>query len=203
MQFFRHCCLVSRNALDHKSVTSYLEEKIDGFQSYLSSLNHLDKSYLNEVSRDAFQGKGKFFRRRLVSLVSMCCNSMTINSKKFSLQPNQLKLAYITEMIHVASLIHDDVVDNSSVRRNCPSLRAYYGESTAVFAGSFVMAQEALVEVASLKNTVDTKLLTQVTEDLVSGELMQLGVKKTSEQRLTHYLDKSYRKTASLMAQSC
>ena len=106
-------------------------------------------------------------------------------------------------MIHVASLIHDDVVDNSSVRRNCPSLRAYYGESTAVFAGSFVMAQEALVEVASLKNTVDTKLLSQVTEDLVSGELMQLGVKKTSEQRLTHYLDKSYRKTASLMAQSC
>ncbi|XP_063727647.1 LOW QUALITY PROTEIN: all trans-polyprenyl-diphosphate synthase PDSS1-like [Symsagittifera roscoffensis] len=127
---------------------------------------------------------------------------MTITSKKISLQPNQLKLAYITEMIHVASLIHDDVVDNSSIRRNCPSLRAYYGESTAVFAGRFVIAQ-ALVEVASLKNIVVTKLLSQVTEDLVSGELMQLGVKKTSEESLTHYLDKSYKKTASLMAQCC
>ncbi|XP_063727058.1 all trans-polyprenyl-diphosphate synthase PDSS1-like [Symsagittifera roscoffensis] len=202
LKLYRHCAsLASRSSLDPKSVTSYLQGKVDGFQSYLSSLTHLDKFHLNEVSSHAFEGKGKFFRPRLVSLVSMCCNCATINSK-FSLQPNQLKLAYISEMIHVASLIHDDVVDNSSVRRSCPSLSAQYGESTAVFAGNFVMAQ-ASVEVASLKNTVVTKLLSQVTEDLVSGELMQLGVKKNSEERLTHYLEKSYRKTASLMAHSC
>ena len=70
-------------------------------------------------------------------------------------------------MIHAVSLIHDDVVNNSSALRNCSTLSAHYSVLTAVFAGSFVMAQ-ASVEVTSLKKTVVTKLLSQVTEDLVS-----------------------------------
>ena len=63
------------------------------------------------------------------------------------------------------------------------------------------MAQ-ASVEFTSLKNTVVFKLLSQVIEVLISGELMQLGVKEISKDRLTHYPER-YRKTASLMEQSC
>jgi len=199
--FARSCASASNQVNSRQNVDNYLQNQVNGFHDYLDSLSHLNDSLLHKVSRYPFEGKGKFFRPKLVSLLSMCCNCSTVNSDAV-LHSNQRKLAFISEMIHVASLIHDDVVDNASVRRNCPSLKAKIGEDSAVFAGNYVMAL-ASIEVASLNNTRVTKLLSQVTEDLVSGELMQLGVKKSSEERLSHYLEKSYRKTASLMAHSC
>ena len=197
----RFCASISFEENGLERASRYLEKQINGFPGYLDSLADLNDCHLRALSRHSFEGQGKFFRPRFVSLLSMCCNCSTVNSD-ISLQRDQLKLAYISEMIHVASLIHDDVVDNASVRRNCPSLSARYGENTAVFAGNFVMAR-ASIEVATLNNTAVTKLLSQVTEDLVSGELMQLGVKKNSQERLSHYLEKSFRKTASLLAHSC
>ncbi|KAG2452545.1 hypothetical protein HYH02_002782 [Chlamydomonas schloesseri] len=113
----------------------------------------------------------------------------------------QQRLAEIAELIHVASLLHDDVIDDAQTRRGVLSLNTSVGNKTAILAGDFLLAR-ASVTLASLRNSEIVELMSQVLEHLVSGEIMQMTA--TSEQLLDleHYLAKTYCKTASLMANS-
>ncbi|THG02506.1 hypothetical protein TEA_020767 [Camellia sinensis var. sinensis] len=94
------------------------------------------------------------------------------------LRIRQQRIAEITEMIHVASLLHDDVLDDADTRRGIGSL-------------NFVMGNKVVT------------LLATVVEHLVTGETMQMTT--TSEQRcsMEYYLQKTYCKTASLISNSC
>ncbi|TPX39284.1 hypothetical protein SeLEV6574_g07330 [Synchytrium endobioticum] len=121
--------------------------------------------------------------------------------------PSQRRLAEITEMIHTASLLHDDVIDVAEFRRNCPSANAAYGNKMAVLAGDFLLAR-ASVALARLRNCQVVELLATVIANLVEGEFMQLRNShsdKTDKQKSTfeYYMEKTYMKTASLIAKSC
>ena len=85
----------------------------------------------------------------------------------------QQRIAEITEMIHVASLLHDDVIDNAETRRGLKSLNSFLGNKLAILAGDFLLAR-ASVTLASLRNYQVIQLLSQVIEDLVSGEVLQV-----------------------------
>ena len=76
-------------------------------------------------------------------------------------------------MIHVASLLHDDVIDDAETRRGLRSLNAFLGNKLAILAGDFLLAR-ASVTLASLRNYEVIQLLSQVIEDLVSGEILQV-----------------------------
>lgn len=84
------------------------------------------------------------------------------------------RLAEISELIHVASLLHDDVIDDASTRRGVSSLNFNVGNKTAILAGDFLLAR-ASVTLAALKNTQVVELMSQVLENLVTGEIMQVG----------------------------
>ncbi|CAG8451174.1 4839_t:CDS:2 [Acaulospora morrowiae] len=118
--------------------------------------------------------------------------------------PTQRRLAEITEMIHTASLLHDDVIDVSESRRNLPSANANYGNKMAILAGDFLLAR-ASVALARLRNPEVIELLATVIANLVEGEFMQLqniqenGTMSTFD----YYMEKTYMKTASLIAKSC
>jgi hexaprenyl-diphosphate synthase len=141
--------------------------------------------------------------------------------------PSQKRLAEITEMIHTASLLHDDVIDSSLTRRSKPSANAEYGNKLAILAGDFLLARASLA-LARLRNVQVVELLATVISNLVEGEFMQLrqGKAKTSSsdsqegsvscahlwtdphddawnQRFEYYMEKTYMKTASLIAKSC
>ncbi|XAR72505.1 All-trans-nonaprenyl-diphosphate synthase (geranylgeranyl-diphosphate specific) [Bertholletia excelsa] len=118
------------------------------------------------------------------------------------LRRRQQCIAEITEMIHVASLLHDDVLDDADTRRGIGSLNFIMGNKLAVLAGDFLLSR-ACVALASLKNTEVVSLLATVVEHLVTGETMQMT--STSEQRcsMEYYLEKTYYKTASLVSNSC
>merc|ERR1712117_178760 len=165
-----------------------IHSKLADFSLFLNESVFRKCSTLGQISQYYFHGKGKFFRPKLVAYISQCCNDL--QKPHFQLNQKQLKLAYITEMIHTSSLIHDDVVDNSDTRRSYPSAGSKFGDSAAIFAGNLLMAK-ASIQLASLENPVITKLLTQVIEDLVAGELMQLGVKNSPDERVSNYLEKS------------
>ena len=77
-------------------------------------------------------------------------------------------------MIHVASLLHDDVIDNAETRRGLKSLNSFLGNKLAILAGDFLLAR-ASVTLASLRNYQVIQLLSQVIEDLVSGEVLQVS----------------------------
>ena len=128
---------------------------------------------------------------------------------KSDILPSQRRLAEITELIHTASLLHDDVIDHSDSRRGTPSANIEFGNKMAVLAGDFLLGR-ASVALARLRDAEVTELLATVIANLVEGEFMQL--KNTSrdeknpqwtEETVTYYLQKTYLKTASLISKSC
>jgi all-trans-nonaprenyl-diphosphate synthase len=111
------------------------------------------------------------------------------------------RLAEITEMIHTASLVHDDVVDTAETRRGIPTVHSSFGNRVAVLAGDFLFAQSSWY-LANLDNLEVVKLLSQVIMDLAEGEIQQGLNHFDTSLSIDAYLEKSYCKTATLMANS-
>ncbi|KAJ5768020.1 Terpenoid synthase [Penicillium manginii] len=123
--------------------------------------------------------------------------------------PSQRRLAEITELIHTASLLHDDVIDNAVTRRANSSANTAFGNKMAVLAGDFLLGR-ASVALARLRDPEVTELMATVIANLVEGEFMQLKNTAQDESRpvytdetLNYYLQKTYLKTASLISKSC
>jgi hexaprenyl-diphosphate synthase len=122
--------------------------------------------------------------------------------------PKQRRLAEIVEMIHTASLLHDDVIDNSASRRSKPSGNIAFGNKMAILAGDFLLGR-ASVAIARIRNAEVIELLSTTIANLVEGEFMQLkntAVDNTMEANrasFEYYIHKTYLKTASLMSKSC
>ena len=129
----------------------------------------------------------------------------------------QRDVALVAEMIHTASLVHDDIVDHAETRRGKKSINTQWDTRKSTMAGDFVMAVGSRI-LAQVRNpdvvvilrsvqyivNVDIQLyLSQVMADLVQGEFMQLQNKDDESERFEHYLSKCFNKTASLMAYSC
>lgn len=114
----------------------------------------------------------------------------------------QQRVAEITELIHVASLLHDDVIDNADKRRGLTALNSLFGNKVAILAGDFLLAR-ASVSLAALRNSEVIALMSQVLEHLVAGEILQMTAGPDDAGSMDHYMRKTYFKTASLMANSC
>uniref|UniRef100_A0A8C8RWR0 All trans-polyprenyl-diphosphate synthase PDSS1 n=1 Tax=Pelusios castaneus TaxID=367368 RepID=A0A8C8RWR0_9SAUR len=155
---------------------------------------------LREMCEYYFDGKGKAFRPMIVVLMARACNNHYNNSGE--VQPGQRSVAIIAEMIHTASLVHDDIIDDADSRRGKMTVNQIWGERKAVLAGDFILSA-ASVALARIGNTAIISVLTQVIEDLVRGEFLQLGSKENENERFAHYLEKTFKKTASLIANSC
>lgn len=155
---------------------------------------------LREMCEYYFDGKGKAFRPMIVVLMARACNIHHSNSRE--VQASQRSVAIIAEMIHTASLVHDDVIDDANSRRGKMTVNQIWGERKAVLAGDFILSAASLA-LARIGNTTIISVLTQVIEDLVRGEFLQLGSKENENERFAHYLEKTFKKTASLIANSC
>jgi hexaprenyl-diphosphate synthase len=125
-----------------------------------------------------------------------------------SILPSQRRLAEITELIHTASLLHDDVIDNSVSRRSAPSANIQFGNKMAVLAGDFMLGR-ASVALARLRDPEVTELLATVIANLIEGEFMQLRNTASdekyptySQETMDYYMQKTYLKSASLISKS-
>lgn len=118
------------------------------------------------------------------------------------LNRRQLQLGQITEMIHVASLIHDDVLDEADTRRGGKAVHTMYTNKVAVLAGDYLLAR-ASVLLARLQNFQVVEVMASALDALVQGEIMQARSKKEDALDMQYYLRKSYFKTASLICSSC
>ncbi|MBD2624972.1 solanesyl diphosphate synthase [Trichormus variabilis] len=150
---------------------------------------------LYAAAEHLFGAGGKRIRPAIVLLISRA------TMLKQDITPRHRRLAEITEMIHTASLVHDDVVDESDVRRGVPTVHSLFGNRIAVLAGDFLFAQSSWY-LANLDNLDVVKLLSEVIMDFASGEIQQ-GLNRFDTNLATEtYLKKSYYKTASLIANS-
>lgn len=119
----------------------------------------------------------------------------------------QRRLAEISEMIHTASLLHDDVIDDAHTRRQLPSIHKIFGNKMAILAGDYLLAR-ASIFLAKLKNVEVVETMSTIIEHLVRGEVMQMKDLSKShnlklKDLLDYYMTKNFYKTASLMANSC
>ena len=112
--------------------------------------------------------------------------------------PTQMRLAHVLEMIHAASLLHDDVIDASPLRRGVASAPEAFGNNLAVLGGNFVLGR-ASAALARLGDLEVVGLIASIISNLVEGEILQLKSQDPSD-AWNLYLQKTYMKTASLMA---
>ncbi len=147
---------------------------------------------------------GKKIRPTMVLAVSYALNASLTNNSSLNLfaLPSQKRLAEISEMIHTASLFHDDVIDKATTRRGVPSVNQIFGNKLAILGGDFLLSR-ASISLARLRNVEVVELLSTVIEHLVKGEVMQMKPSTIGNSAMEYYLRKNFYKTASLMGHSC
>jgi len=115
---------------------------------------------------------------------------------------NVIRLATVMEMLHTATLVHDDIIDNADIRRNRASVNARFGNQSAVLMGDwlYMSAFETSLKERSLE-ILD--ILTRLTRKMTEGELIQLTTLGKTDISETEYFDILQRKTAYLFSACC
>lgn len=126
--------------------------------------------------------------------------------QRSDLVDSQRQLAQVAELFHTASLLHDDVLDEASTRRNKEALHTVVGTKVAILAGDYLLARASRT-LARMRNVTVVDRMSTVLEHLVLGEVLQArpsdDTSSKESSRLEAYLHKTVFKTASLMALSC
>jgi len=146
-------------------------------------------SYLGDYLRAS---GGKRVRPALLILTNYAVDGSGRND-------NVIRLATVMEMLHTATLVHDDIIDNADLRRNRASVNARFGNQAAVLMGDwlYMSAFETSLQERSLE-ILD--ILTKLTRKMTEGELIQLTMIGNAEIRQEEYFDILRRKTAYLFA---
>lgn len=182
-------------------LSSVLKDVSDPFKSVEPEMKKLNRGIMELVANKHpllslmaqyyFQVPGKRFRPTVVLLVGQACGAEGARPSE-----RHIQLAEIVEMIHTASLAHDDVLDGAATRRGEPSMPAAFGNKFAVLVGDFLLAR-ASVSLAGLRDHRVTELLSQMIAELVEGEFVQM--RPQGELSLDLYRRKCYLKTASML----
>ncbi|VDL57183.1 unnamed protein product [Hymenolepis diminuta] len=173
-----------------------------------SSVLLMPNDRINSITNYAFSTKGKMLRPLLVILMAACANGhldySLIRSQAQASKVNdaQHAIAVIAEMIHTASLIHDDLIDKAEIRRKKLATYKKFGSKNAILVGNITLLKASEL-LAKLDNAEVVSVLSTVLDDLIRGEFMQLASNYDENYRFHLYLEKTYKKTASLMANSC
>ncbi len=177
------------------SLFAPVEQDLDTLAENLKQLIGAQHPILYAAAERLFGAGGKRIRPAIVFLVGRA----TMGDQGITLRHR--RLAEITEMIHTASLVHDDVVDEAETRRGIDTVHSVFGNRIAVLAGDFLFAQSSWY-LANLDNLEVVKLLSEVIKDFAEGEIRQGLNRFDTDLSLEDYLQKSYYKTASLIANS-
>lgn len=156
------------------------------FDSSLSSSNALLDSVVSHIR----QRNGKMMRPILVLLVARLYGAV---------RPSTLHAAVSLELLHTASLVHDDVVDESTERRGQLSVNAIFNNKVAVLTGDYLLAT-SLVHAEQTHSHPIIQLVSSLGQDLADGELLQLSNVSNHSFSESVYFDVIRKKTAALFA---
>lgn len=168
-------------------ITAEMEQYKQVFDSYLVHSNPI----LREVLAWIGQRKGKMMRPMLTILTAkMLCDEVPENA---------IYTAATFEFFHTASLVHDDIVDESDERRGQKSINSAYGNQVAVLVGDFLLANSLLCAAKTGSSRL-IELVSNAAQDLASGELLQLDNVRNSAIAEDIYFDIIRNKTAALFS---
>ena len=167
-----------------------IDKEFEEFRRLFDSSLQSSNSLLSEVLSYIKQRNGKMMRPILALLIAKLFGEINDST---------LHAALSLEMLHTASLVHDDVVDESTERRGQLSVNAIFNNKVAVLTGDYLLAT-ALVEVGMTRNYAIIDLVSNLGQDLAEGELLQLSNVSNPEYSEEVYFDVIRKKTAVLFA---
>ncbi|MEN9229931.1 MAG: solanesyl diphosphate synthase [Thermostichus sp. DG02_5_bins_236] len=172
-----------------------VEADLERLRQNLTRLVSAKHPILATAAEHLFSAGGKGIRPAIVLLIARA------TTPDGEITPRHWRLAEITEMIHTASLVHDDVIDTADVRRGIDTVNTLFDNRVAVLAGDYLFGQAAWY-LANLDDLEVVKLLSKVIMDLPEGEVRQSLTRFDPDVSMEDYLAKSFYKTASLMSGS-
>jgi len=174
-------------------VTSPINDYIIRFEKVYTQSLHSDVKLINTIIRYISRKKGKQLRPRLCLLSAKLCGEPTENT---------YRAAALIEMIHVATLIHDDVVDDADIRRGWPSVNRVWKNKLSILVGDF-MFSKALTNMIHLKDFDALDILSSTAQRLSQGEIQQIekAIKKNMTEEVYYQMVSD--KTASLFSAAC
>lgn len=152
-----------------------------------------DFPIITEVNEHLLRMKGKLFRPTLLLLSHQAVGAG---------DPRAVTLAAVVELIHLATLVHDDSVDHSVLRRGLPTLNALFSHQTAVIMGDYLYSR-AIIELVRLDDLEPLRVLSRVTNEMTVGEMRQLEAHDKLAYGEAEYDQLIRSKTASLFSAAC
>ena len=176
-----------------KHITEPIFDDIKLFEKEFRNALRSEVRLINLVGKYIIRHKGKHIRPVLTLLASRVCGQPTLNS---------YRAAALIELMHIATLIHDDVVDEAEKRRGFPSINNLWKNKIAVLMGDFIFSK-TLINMVSLKDFSTLKLIADTAEKLAAGEILQIEKALTRSMTEEVYYEMINKKTASLISTSC
>jgi heptaprenyl diphosphate synthase len=176
-----------------KMMYSFLDSDINIIEQSLEETVQAESPLLRNASMHLLQAGGKRIRPVFV-LLSAKFGSYDIGEIK--------KVAVALELIHMASLVHDDVIDDAELRRGKPTIKAKWDNRTAMYTGDYIFAK-SLEVMTQIERPEAHEILAKTIVEVCVGEIEQIKDKYRFDQNLRDYLLRIKRKTALLIAASC
>ncbi len=174
--------------MDIEVVKRELDKDWSGYQEVLVSALSNDNAFVSKINKYLIDNAGKQLRPVLSLLAARACGE--INSLNYY-------CAAVAEMIHTATLLHDDVADNGDLRRGVPTVKAVFGQAASVLAGDYWLAR-ALDILTACNNPQILGCYTTAVQELAVGELIQMEKAELLDTTEEDYYKIISRKTASL-----
>jgi octaprenyl-diphosphate synthase len=179
------------NAL--REIQAPVSERLEDVVVEMQHIVTDDLPLIRAVSSHLLQMRGKMFRPTLALLSS----AVTGTPEKRS-----IRLASVVELMHLATLVHDDSVDHSVLRRGLPTVNSLFSHQVSVIMGDFLYSR-ALIALVSMGDIPIMKIITDVANELTIGEMRQLAAVDALSFGEDDYYALIRNKTASLIAAAC
>jgi len=181
------------NKINLNELQNPIKTELLGFNSFFKTELSSDKKILDYALRFILSQKGKRIRPLLVLLSAKLCG--TISERSY-------RGASLVELLHTATLVHDDVVDEAEKRRGFPSLNKIWGNKISVLVGDFLLSKGLMIAVTN--NDFDfLKTITDTVKRMSEGELLQIYKAKKLDINESIYFKIISDKTASLFSTCC
>jgi len=173
----------------HRTILKDLEEVENELKTFSASKNKI----ISDINSYLFQKSGKRIRP---SLLILCSKLMDYKGKEHIL------MGCLVETIHTASLIHDDIIDNSDTRRGKESVHEKWGPNITVLMGDYLYIKTIGLSLKSQHKQI-VQIITDTSARMIEGELNEYSLSGNLDMGEDDYLDTINKKTASLFSASC
>jgi octaprenyl-diphosphate synthase len=174
-------------------IQSPLRDRLESVRGELRRIIQSDFGLIAEVNSHLLQMQGKLFRPTLLLLADEATGASASRAPT---------LAAVLELIHLATLVHDDSVDHSTLRRGMPTINALFSHQISVIMGDYLYSR-AMIELVRLDDLEPLRILARVTNEMTVGEMRQLLAVEPMAFTEQEYDLLIRSKTASLMAGAC